>query len=58
MRQQLINFTRPLRRQARKDILQIHVRIMPIREPGLKREATIRSCLLFDIPQPELQILR
>jgi hypothetical protein len=30
MRQQLVNFTRPLRRQAREDVLQIGVRIMPI----------------------------
>jgi hypothetical protein len=30
MRQQLRNITRPLRRQAREDVLQISIRIMPI----------------------------
>lgn len=30
MRKQLLNFTRPLRRQARENILQIGVRIMTI----------------------------
>ena len=30
MRQQLIDFTRPLRRQARENILQIGIRIMSV----------------------------
>lgn len=30
MRQQLINFTRPLRWQARENIFQIHIRIMAV----------------------------
>lgn len=30
MRQQMIDLTRPLRRQARENILQISVRVMPI----------------------------
>lgn len=33
MRQQLRNVTRPLRRQAREDVLQISIRIMPV-EPS------------------------
>ena len=35
MRQQLLNFTRPLRRQAREDVLQISIRIMPIQSRRL-----------------------
>ena len=31
MRQQLIDFTRPLRRQPRENVLQIGIRIMPVR---------------------------
>lgn len=30
MRQQLPNLTRPLRRQASKNVLQISIRIMPV----------------------------
>lgn len=30
MRQKVTDFTRPLRRQAREDVLQISIRIMPV----------------------------
>lgn len=66
MRQQLINFTSPLRRQARKDILQIRVRIMAIEPRRLDQThnrrrplaAAQRPCkepvLAFKSPRPNL----
>lgn len=68
MRQQLVYFTRPLRRQTRENILQVNIRIMPVETRRLDQThdrcrpfaATQRPCeepvLASKCPRPDLVV--